>query len=210
MNIDDLKDAWKNDDQEFAHSPIDTAIQGKTISAVTRIRKNMKSEFIGTMCSYLIFIWFLFFRQTDPFLFNITSLLFFSMVILNAYYFFKFYVFYRSISTYDASMKSSITKVAYELELNTEIYKAHSFCITPIAIMVAIGLLCGKQTSAYILQGLTDTSHNAASHLLIMLGILLISFAGAFVLINIHIGLKYGKYLAELKAIIRDLGEEVL
>ncbi|WCT12894.1 hypothetical protein [Mucilaginibacter jinjuensis] len=205
MNIDDLKDAWKNDDRAFTHSPISVAMQGKTTSAVTRIRKNMKSEFIGTLCSYPIFIWFLFFRQTDPFLFNITSLLFFSMAILNAYYFFKFYVFYRSISNYDVSMKSSITKVAYELELNTEIYKAHSFCITPIAIMIAIGLLCGKQTSAYILQGLTDSSHSATSHLLIMFGILLISFIGAFIFINLHIRLKYGKYLKELKAIICDL-----
>jgi hypothetical protein len=130
------------------------------------------------------------------------------MVILNTYYFLKFYVFYRSIGRYDASMKSSITKVAYEIELNIEIYKAHSFCITPIAIMIAIGLLCGRQTSAYILQGLTDTSHNAAFHLLIMAGILLISFVGAFVLINLHMRLKYGKYLNELKVIISDLGEE--
>lgn len=208
MNIDDLKEAWKNDDRGFTHLPVDLAVQGKTISAVTRIRKNMKSEFIGTICSYFIFIWFLFFRQPDPFLFNVTSLLFFSMVILNTYYFFKFYVFYRSIGRYDASMKTSITKVAYELELNIEIYKAHSFCITPIAIMIAIGLLCGKQTSAYILEGLTDTSHNAAFHLLIMAGILLISFVGTFVLITLHMRLKYAKYLTELKAIIRDLGED--
>jgi hypothetical protein len=209
MNIDDLKDAWKNDESSFVHSPISQAMQGKTLSAVNRIRKNMKIEFIATLFSYLIFIWFLFFRHTDAFLFNITSLLFFTMVILNTYYFFKFYVFYRSISSYNSSLKNSITKVAYELELNLEIYKAYNFCITPIAIMVAIGILCGKHASNYVSQGLTG-SHNVVAHLLIMFGILLLSFLGTYILISLHIKLKYGKYLEELKLIINDLGEDTV
>lgn len=207
MNIDDLKDAWKNEQTGSVHLPIDDAMQGKTVSAVNSIRKNMKTEFIGTLFSYLILIWFLFFRQTDPFLFNITSLLLFTIVLLNTYYFFKFYVFYRSISGYTSSLKNSITKVAYELELNIEIYKAYNFCITPIALMVAIGILCGKETSKYILQGLTS-SHNITANLLIMLGVLLISFAVAYIFINLHIKLKYGKYLKELKSIINDLEED--
>jgi hypothetical protein len=209
MNIDDLKNAWKNEDPALVYLPINDAIHGKTTSAVNRLRRNMKSEFIATLLSYLIFIWFLFFRQTDAFLFNITSLLFFTMVVLNTYYFFKFHVFYRSISKYDSNMKNSITKMAYELELNIEIYKAYNFCITPIAIMVAIGILCGKQASTYILQGLTG-SHNITAHLLIMIGILLISFAGTYVFINLHVRSKYGKYLKELKLIINDLGEDAL
>jgi hypothetical protein len=204
MNIDDLKGAWKNEDPGFVHLPISDAMHGKTTSAINRLRRNMKWEFIATLFSYVIFIWFLFFRQTDAFLFNITSLLFFTMVILNTYYFFKFYILYRSISKYNSSLKNSITKMAYELELNIEIYKAYNFCITPIAIMVAIGILSGKQASAYILQGLTG-SHNITAHLLIMLGVLLISFAGTYVFINLHVRSKYGKYLKELKSIINDL-----
>ncbi|MGY4539340.1 hypothetical protein ACVW0P_003774 [Mucilaginibacter sp. UYNi724] len=207
MNIDDLKDAWKNEEPGAVHLPINDAINGKTTSAVNRIRRNMKTEFIATLLSYIIFIWFLFFRDTDAFLFNITSLLFFTMVVLNTYYFFKFYVFYCSISKYGSSLKNSITKMAYELELNIEIYKAYNFCVTPIAIMVAIGMVCGKHASAYVLQGLTG-SHNVTAHLLIMLGILLISFAGTYVLINLHIKSKYGKYLKELKSIINDLVED--
>jgi hypothetical protein len=207
MNIDDLKGAWKNEQPGFVHLPINDAIHGKTKSAVNRLRRNMKTEFIATLFSYLIFIWFLFFSNTDAFLFNVTSLLFFTMVVLNTYYFFKFYVFYRSISRYGSSLKNSITKIAYELELNIEIYKAYNFCVTPIAIMVAIGMVSGKHASAYILQGLTG-SHNVTAHLLIMLGILLISFVGTYVLINLHVKKKYGRYLNELKSIINDLGED--
>jgi hypothetical protein len=209
MNIDDLKGAWKNEDAGFVHLPISDAMQGKTTSAINRLRRNMKGEFIATLLSYLILIWFLFFRQTDAFLFNITSLLFFTMVVLNTYYFFKFYVFYRTIGGYTSSLKNSIIKMAYDLELNIEIYKAYNFCVTPIAIMVAIGILCGKQASTYILQGLTG-SHNTSAHLLIMFGLLLISFAGTYVFINLHIRSKYSKYLKELKAIINDLGEDTV
>jgi hypothetical protein len=207
MNIDDLKGAWKNDESGFVRLSISEAMHGKTTSAVNRIRKNMKTEFIATLLSYLFFIW-LFFRQTDPFLFNITSLLFFTMVLLNTYYFFKFYVFYRSITQYTNNLKISITRIAYELELNIEIYKAYNFCVTPIAIMVAIGIICGKKASSYISQGLTG-SHNVTTHLLIMFGILLISFAGTYVLINLHTKSRYGKYLKELKSIIDELDEYV-
>lgn len=206
MNIDDMKRAWQNQDAGFEHSPVNKAIHGKTISVVQKIRRNMRNEFLATLFSYIIFIWFLFFRQTDAFLFNITSLLFFTMVVLNTYYFFKFYVFYRDANNYNSSLKSSIGNIAYELELNIEIYKAYNFCVTPIAIMVAIGILCGKRASVFILQGLTN-SHNSTTHLLILFGTLFISFVGTFFFINLHVNSKYGRHLKELKLIVKNLEE---
>lgn len=206
MNIDEIKDAWKDQKPDFAHSPLSEAIYGKTVSVVNKIRKNMKNEFIATLLSYIILIWFLFFRQTDPFLFNVTSLLFFIMVVLNTYYFFKFYVFYKATSNYNSNLKNGITKIAYDLELNIEIYKAYNFCITPIAIMVAIGMFCGKQASAFILQGLTNSFH-ISIHLLWMLGTLFISFAVTFFFINLNVNSKYSRHLKELKTIIKNLEE---
>ncbi len=203
MNIDDLKDAWKGDDREFSHTSLSAAIQGRTSSAVTKIRSRMRNEFIATIVSYLILLGVLL-RSNDPFLFNITCILFFTMILLNGYYFFKFYIFYRSIGQYDTSLKSSISKVAYELELNTEVYKTYNFCITPLAIMVAIAIICGKEASVFIQTGLS-AGPDGTRHLLMILLILFISFAVAFVLIEAQVKLLYGKYLKELKGIISDL-----
>ncbi|OKS89581.1 hypothetical protein [Mucilaginibacter polytrichastri] len=205
MNIDDLKDAWKNDDSGFTHKSLSAAIQGQTTSAVTKIRRKMRNEFIATIVSYFILLGTLL-RKQDPFLFNITCILFFTMVVLNGYYFFKFYLFYRSMGQYNLSLKSSISKVAYELELNMEIYKTYNFCVTPLAIMVGIGILCGKNASVFIQQGL-GSGVNATHHLIVMLCFLLISFIVAFILIEWHVKLMYGRYLKELKLIISDLDE---
>jgi Zn-dependent membrane protease YugP len=205
MNIDDLKDAWKNDQPEFGHASISAAIQGQTTSAVKKIRRKMKVEFVATIISYLILLAVLF-SGRDPFLFNITCILFFTMILLNGYYFFKFYLFYQSMGRYDTSLKSSISKVAYELELNTEIYKTYNFCITPLAVMVAIAILCGKAASTFIQTGLS-AGPDGTKHLLMILGIMLISFAVAFTLIEVHVKTMYGKYLNELKSIISDLDE---
>jgi hypothetical protein len=205
MNIDDLKDAWKNDEPKYAHASISVAMQGRTSSAVTKIRSKMRWEFIATIVSYLILLAVLFSGQ-DPFLFNITCILFFVMILLNGYYFFKFYIFYQSMGRYDASLKSSISKVAYELELNTEIYKTYNFCITPLAVMVAIAILCGKAATRFIQTGLS-AGPDGTKHLLMILGIMLISFTVAFALIEVHVKTMYGKYLKELKSIISDLEE---
>ena len=144
MNIDELKDAWSKDEPKGMNLPDSTAALGKTTSLVKRIRKNMKSEFIAVLVSYTMLILLLFNGMQSSFFFNITSIFIFIILVLNGFYFFRFYVFYKSIGSYNLSVKNSISKIAYELELNTEIYKTYNFCVTPLAVLVLFALLCGK------------------------------------------------------------------
>src|SRR6185312_4927480 len=126
MNIDDLKDAWGKDEPKGMNLPMSTEMLGKTNSVVSRIRKNMRSELVALLVSYAILLVYLFAGVRTNFLFNITSILFFVILVLNCFYYFRFYVFYRSINRYDFNMRSSIRKITYELELNTEIYKTYN------------------------------------------------------------------------------------
>jgi len=208
MNIDDLKDAWSQDEPKEMHLPVSTAQLGKTTSAVGKIRKNMKTEFIAVLVSYSMFIALMFYGLQSVFFFNVASIFMFIIVILNGFYFFRFYLFYRSISRYDLNMKNSIRKVTYELELNAEIYKTYNFCVTPLAVLVAFTLLCGNRGIAFMHFILSSNAFTSPWSLLIAFSVILISFIITYICINQHVRLQYGKYISELKQIMDDLDDE--
>ena len=93
MNIDELKDAWNEDEPKGMRLPVSTAMLGKTTSAIKRIRRNIKAEFFACLVSYGALIILMF--QSSPF-FNITSIFLFIILVLNCYYFFRFYIFYNN------------------------------------------------------------------------------------------------------------------
>src|ERR1700739_4248674 len=107
MNIDDLKDAWGKDEPQGMKLPTNAEMLGKTTSVVSRLRKNMKSEFNALLISYAIIALFLFKGNQSPFFFNMSTILLFSILILNCFYYLRFYTFYKSVSKYDMNMRSS-------------------------------------------------------------------------------------------------------
>ena len=211
MNIDDLKDAWNSNEQNepYSNLPLNNALSAKTSSATAKLRKNMRNEFIAVVISYIVILFFLFWRQHPPYLFSITYILLFIMLILNCYYFFRFYLFYKSVGNYSFSLKNAIRKVVYELELNIEIYKAYNFCITPMAVIVAFGLICGDKTAASIQYNLSAGHNIQPVVLFIIFANILISFIAVYISIYWHVKLMYGKHLTELKQVMTDLESEV-
>ncbi|NCD70501.1 hypothetical protein [Mucilaginibacter agri] len=205
MNIDDLKDAWKEDCPGKINSLHD-AISGKTSSAIQRVRRNMRNELIGTIISYAIMAGFLFRHPQVPLFFNIACIMLFALTVLLCYYFTRFYIFYKAISRYDTNLRDSAGKAAYELELNMELYKAFNLCTTPLAVAVALGIVWGKGASDFLVAifsvGFTPLSA------LTTFGSILISFLATYFFINLHVNRTYGRPLKELKAIMADLQAE--
>jgi hypothetical protein len=213
MNIDELKGAWKDDEPKGMALPDSAAMLGKTTSVVKRIRKNMKSEFIAILVSYAILIFYIVMKSiydgtVTSFFFNTISILCFTILVLNCFYYSRFYVFYKSISQYDLSMRESIRKIAYELELNTEIYTTYNFCVTPLAVLVTLTLLAGKGAFDYVWHVLASSDFISSGSLLLVFAVILISFAITYACLKHHVRTQYGKYLAELKQVVDDLGDE--
>jgi len=208
MNIDDLKGAWNQDEPKDMHLPVSTAQLSKTTSAVGKIRNNMRNEFIAVLVSYAALIWLMFYGIQSAFFFNVTSIFVFTLIVLNCFYFFRFYLFYKSISRYDFNVKDSIRKIAYEVELNTEIYKTYNFCVTPLAVLFTFILLCGKNGMDYIRHILASSVSVAPGNLLIIFAVIVISFIITYVCINHHVRQQYGRNLAALKQVMDDLGHE--
>ena len=214
MNIDDLKGAWGKDEPSGMHLPNATAGLGKTTSVVGKVRKKMKSEFIGTLVTYVLLIAYIIFIRASfngvhqaVFFLNTISILLFTLFLLNGYFFLRFYTFYKNISRYDLGMKNSILKISYELELNIEIYKTYLLSVAPLAVLITFTLAGGKSIYDF-LQSLLASSALLSGNMLWMFSTVLISFLLTWFCVNLAIKLQYGKYLSELKQIAGDLGSE--
>lgn len=214
MNIDDLKDAWGKDEPAGMQLPDSKALLGKTTSVVDRIRKSMKGEFIATIVSYVLLLLYVIFLRGrfnaatgTVFFLNTSSILLFIMVVLNGYFFARFYIFYRTISRYDLSITNSIRKIAYELELNTEIYKTYSFCVVPLAVLITATLVGGKKVFSYM-GNILSSQGLFSGQMLWVFSVIAIGFIITYFCINVHVRQQYGKYIGELKLIMDDLGTQ--
>src|SRR6185503_2699760 len=214
MNIDDLKGAWGKDEPAGMQLPDSTTTLGKTTSVVEKLRKKMRSEFIATLVSYILIIAYIIFMRVSfngtrqaVFFLNTISILLFTLLLLNGYFFSRFYVFYKAISRYDLAMRESIRKIAYELELNTEVYRTYSLTVTPLAILITFTLAGGKNIYDF-LQKLLAQSALLSGNMLWMFSTILIAFLITWFFVNLHVKQQYGKYLAGLKQIGDDLGSE--
>jgi uncharacterized integral membrane protein len=215
MNIDNLKDTWKNDEPKGADLKAQTAFSKKSASPVARIRRNMKSEFIAVLISYACLMMLMFYSNQSAHYLNLANpvvnasiIVIFILFILNGFYFARFFAFYRSFSQYDLSLRESIRKIAYELELNIEIYKTYNFCVTPLAVLVTFMLLCGTNGMHYVQKVLSTNTFESPLNLLVIFSVIIISFAVTYICINLHLRTQYGKYVATLKQIVDDLGDE--
>src|SRR5476649_993141 len=110
MNIDELKDAWSQDEPNGMNLPLSTEMLGQTKSVLGGLRKKMKAELISLLICYALIIVVLFEGVKSPLFFNITSILLFSLLVINVFYYFRFYVFYKSIGRYDLNIAKSISK----------------------------------------------------------------------------------------------------
>lgn len=208
MNLDELKDAWSNDAPQDMPLPVDAALQGKTSSAITRVRNNMRREFIITLISYFIMSFLLFGRPQVPFSYIVGGMALFILLLQNGYYFIRFYLFYKTMNRYDFNMRESIRKVVYELELNTEIYKTYNFCIIPLMIIIATTIIGGKSLADYLLHLLTVGFSITPVVVLWGLGTLFFSLVITHVFMSWHIHSQYGQYIAALKAVMQELDNE--
>jgi hypothetical protein len=214
MNIDDLKEAWGKDEPAGMQLPESTVALGKTTSVVQKVRRKMKSEFIATLTAYILLIAYVIFMSKSfagtpeaIFFLNTISILLFTILLLNGYFFSRFYVFYKSISHYDLSLRESVCKIAYELELNTEIYKTYSLAVAPLSVLITFTLVGGKSVYDYLLR-LLSSSAFIPTGMMWMFSTIAVAFVITWYFVNLHIRTQYGKYLSELKQIGADLGNE--
>jgi hypothetical protein len=208
MNFDDLRDAWAKEKVETIPASTGTLPAHKTFSIVSKLRKNMKAEFIGQIAGYiLVILIFLLVSKTTLSVF-IVWISTFILFLQSAYYFYRFFLFYKAAGRYDLGIRHSIRKIIYELELNIEIYKTYSFCAMPLATLTGIAILGGGAISAFFREILLNGSLVRFRPLFFFCIIIFIIQIVGSIFLNLHIRLQYGGCLRELKKIMVDLETE--
>ncbi|HTJ12881.1 MAG TPA: hypothetical protein VL547_12680 [Dinghuibacter sp.] len=203
MNFDDLKDAW-------AKEPVDERVlparlTGKTTGAIARLRRNMRNEFIWTILGLGATLVVLIVHGGHH---RLTILAYCAAAFLfvqAGYYFFRFFLFYRRTQRYDLGLRKSLRRFVSELELNIEVYRTYSFCITPLACLVWIAIVDTDVTGGFIVRYLSGEMPTSPWTIIwIILTLLCTQFLGAFFL-HLHLETQYTRYLKELRRILDDL-----
>jgi hypothetical protein len=188
MNFDNLKDAWADDKTDDIFLPIRKVPIGETSSVVSKLRKRMKREFISEVIGFVLLLLIILQIPKNTLSLFIVSIAIFLLLLQTGYYFFRFYLFYKAIGRCDLSLRKSIHKITYELELNIEIYKTFNQFVAPLIALIIIGSI---STSLFVI--------------FIVLGI---SQIISFFLLKLYVGIRYGRYLVELKKMMEDLETE--
>ncbi len=191
MNLDNIKEIW--DKEKIESTPEISIEQQKEIhTPLEMIRMNMRNEFWLSIIFYP-FIWgFVFFGDTDEQRLLLICLGIISSVI-GAYYYIKFYNFYKKISTQSLNTYHNILDLRYELVLNSELYKSHYVSFIPIIFSVYMVLEFPKREDG---------------------GIIVLFILSVIVFITTYISGKYwlheryGKYIKQISKIITEITSE--
>ncbi|MFC3562760.1 hypothetical protein [Pedobacter jamesrossensis] len=201
MNFDEIKNEWnaKNEQEDNISENMLQIKQART--PIDIIRKKMKHEFIYQLLALIII-------ALLPYLLNFSAemklayLAFYAITCgFTAYYFFKFYRFYKN--SYDMSLDSrkNILWFYYEMKLNIELYKALTYIIAFIGLaFFALYLFLEKATTfSKIMSKLSPT------YLILncFISILIIG-----VITELWAWHYYGKYLKRVKTVIDELDFE--
>lgn len=204
MNFNELQQQWNNESTDQIHIPntIDTLKAAQT--PIDKVRKKMKADFFFQ--AFLIFA-----MGFAPLIFDFSDKLtalfvpFYAITIgFMAYYFYKFFVFYKKSYDMTFDSRKNLLWFFYELKLNIELYKALTY------IMFFLGLSFG------ILAGTVTKNENAITAFLDKqqagLG-LLIALLAVLIIFSLFMAefiprWYYGKHLKQVKKVLDQLDEE--
>jgi len=201
MNFEDIKNEWNAENPEGDSISTDMLKIKQAHTPIDKIRRKMKHEFFYQM-------FFLVFMALIPSIFGFSALMnkIFLMAYaiicgFTAYYFFKFYAFYKI--AYDMSMdtRKNILWFYYEMKLNIELYKA----LTYIVAFISFGFL----TAYVFIEKATIFSRilsNLSPIYILLNCFVTILIIGAIT--ELWAWSYYGKYLKQVKKVVDELDYE--
>lgn len=195
MNIDDLKNAW-NEDNSLDTPEINTEQKKKIHLPLEKMRKNMRMEFWSTFALF-IFGFFIVYSCGAPFKFKFyMGILLASMVCVTFFFFSKFFQLYKEMT--DPVMKTleSLKDLLYQLDLNKQYYL--SFYLTFVPFLVCELIIVMEFIPRP--QPLSDTK--IAS---ILIGTLAVGLFALFSFGSFWFQRLYGKHIQQIRTLLNEL-----
>lgn len=201
MNFDNLKNEWREENSSEPNISADMLKIKQARTPIDIIRRKMKHEFnyqiVALVILAIIPYYFGFSASTKQVYF-----VFYAITCgFTAYYFFKFYRFYKNSYDMGTDSRKSILWFYYEMKLNIELYKALTYIIAFIGVAFFAMYLFLEKTSTYT----KILSHLSPIYLILncFISILIIG-----VITELWAWYYYGKYLKRLKKVVDELDFE--
>ncbi len=128
MELNNLKEMWSK--EQISETPEISLEKQKEIHLpLEKIRQNMRLEFWTSLIAIILLIPLSkVFSENEFIRWSLYCTLFF----VCAYYYFKFYRFYKKISYTDLSTFQQLLEIKYELKNNIELYKSYYIASVPL------------------------------------------------------------------------------
>ena len=201
MNFDDLKNEWHAESAEEIKISEDMLKIKQAQTPIDAIRRKMKHEFKYQIATLVL-------MAAIPYFFNFSVdlktvyMVFYAVTCgFTAYYFFKFYRFYKNSYNMSMDSRKSILWFFYEMKLNIELYKALTYIIAFIGLSFFAVYLFVERASVFarIMSKLSPVY-------LILNCFFSVLIIGAIT--ELWAWYYYGKYLNRVKKVVDELDYE--
>jgi|GEM_PF-468250 len=208
MTFDNNLHALWNSDKSGGNIDIPHALE-KLKSAkmpVDKVRRHLRYEFFMQLAAVIIIGFAPVTLKFNPLLIFPFYLLYFIFVLICGYFFTKLFLFYKNMSNTALTSKDNLYAVYYDIKLSIELYKAFTYCLVPFLVLF-IGMIIVNEekipVDALFMQGAAISKSQAASVLLVLIGVIL----GLAVVTELYVNTRYGKYAKQVKRLLDEFRE---
>jgi len=209
MNFDKLKEQWDNEPNDHIHIPDSLDKLKAAQTPVDAVRRQMRNEFFLQIAALILLAFAPLIFRLEPLMTNVFLFCYAMVLTFTAYYFYKFFTFYKQSYNMTYDSRNNLLWFYYELKLNIELYKALSYITYFIGFSFGVLIvLIHKVSGEGNLDSLAflDTIAGAFPRLYFVV-LLVFSLAFAFSIAEIVPRYYYGKHLKKIKKILDELDE---
>jgi hypothetical protein len=218
MELDSLKDIWKNLDEEDLQParevPILSMLQKRSQSTIARLKRNLNRELIAVLIIYSLTIWYI---VTYHKLYSELAVLLALIGGAFLFYYYRKNKLLKQMQCVACEVRSNLKKQLVTLEKYVRFYFIAGTIITPLAYFAA-GILILYNESTRSLQGipLEDSVGNmpiaatVSSHrfFILFVSIGAVLTVGSYFLNRWLINKMYGQHIQKLKELLFQMEEE--
>ncbi len=196
MNIDELKNAW-NEDDSFEETPeISIEQKNKINLPLEKIRKNMRMEFWSTV-GIFVFAFTVIALSPGPFKFKFyITILIASMVFVTFFFFSQFFKLYKNMSEPIMKTYDGLKDLLYQFNLNKQYYLSFYLAFVPFLVCEIIIVL------EFIPRPVPLSDLKIAC---ILIGTMIITMPLLFLIGKYWFKAFYGKYIQQIESLVNEL-----
>lgn len=207
MELDSLKDIWRDLDQEASHQKDDQQIirilHKRSQSPIARMKRNLLLELIAVVVLYSLTIWY--FLQTSGGGYREIAVILFVVGVLFIFYYSKKNRLLGQMQCVTCEVRSNLQQQLKTLEKYVQFYFVGGTILTPVTYFVTGVIVLLKHADGDFVAEFTRSEEYA---IFITIGLLLT--VGTYFLNKWYIKKLYGQHIRRLKELLNQMEERDL